>query len=79
MKQINAADTDRTQGVPMIRIAQMDKPCFLALPGILPVLIGHLDGDLNRCRPIVRIKYFFQALGCDIHQTFGQFHRRGIR
>ena len=47
MKQINPPDAHTAQRVTVIRIGQMGDPVFLFLAGILPILIGHLDRNLN--------------------------------
>src|SRR5512145_2449573 len=49
MKEVNTSDTDRSDSVAMIAIRKTDKFLSFAFAFLLPVLIGHFQGNLYRC------------------------------
>src|SRR3989338_3826382 len=72
MKEVNAPDTDGTQGVAMIAIFKTHKPLLFYESFLLTGLKGHLQGDLHRCGPIVRIKDACEVVWRYLDKFFSQ-------
>lgn len=81
VKQIYATDTDGSQRIAVIGVANAQEcvTIFRTL-GFLPmILVRHLQGDFDRCCSAVRKEDFRQPHRSLFHQRTGQTNRRFTR
>src|SRR5262245_26818690 len=80
MKELDVADTDGADSVAVVGQFQMKKSIFCSglWVALLPVLDRHFEGDFNRRRPIVGIKYPLQTFRRDLNQGLSESDRRWI-
>ena len=80
MEEVDAADGHRPQGVAMVGVAQADEggaPPVLT-SALLPVLKGHLQGDLGRARARVRVEDAIQPGRGEVDQARRQLGRAAM-
>jgi len=76
MKHINSANADRSEGIAVIAVLEVDKTCLLGFPLLLPVLKSHLQGNLAGCGPVVGVKNPTESCGSDLNEASGQLNGR---
>jgi len=73
------AHRHRAEGVAVVAAAQADEVLAGWLALRVPVLDGHLHGDLNRYRTGIGKEHRVQRLRCQFDQFFRQANRRFMR
>src|SRR3990172_299356 len=81
VKEIDPADADRAQRVAVIRLLNGDEPGLSKPPpaALLPVLEGHLQGDLDSRRAVVGVEDLGEPVRRDPDERLGQLDGRRVR
>src|SRR5512132_825076 len=64
------------KGVAVVPAANRQQPLLAGVAGLVPVLDGHLDGDLDRHRPRVAEEDPAQRTGSDVSESLRKGHGR---
>ena len=75
VEQVDAAGGDGPEGVAVVGVGQGHELAAVlgaGLLGLLPVLVGHLDGDLGGRRAVVREEDLVQIAGGELGQAPGE-------
>ena len=77
MEQVHAASADSANSIAMVGVCHLDESAAL-LPEQPPVLIRHLEGDLNRLGTAVGVKDVIESRRSDLCKLRRQACRRDI-
>ncbi len=80
MEQLDPAQRDRTDGVAVVGATQGHEagaPTIGGVAGLLPELVGHLHGDLDRSGAVVAEEDAFEAGRCQRREPPGELYRGG--
>ena len=77
--ELDVADRERAERLAVIAVRERDEAPLLRAAEVLPVVKGHLDGDFDGRRAVVRIEATGEACGQQPDERFRQLEDRRVR